>query len=339
MKAIKLHRHTFSRHAITWLLITIYVVIFDSREYQGKAYAACVALNMLTYMGAWYFIAYLLFPGLWEKSKLFATAYIILLFVVFGCVMYLNNMVFRYILANTTSEESFSLMSYFQHMIPYFAIIVVSAYSFYRSKLILNKKKYEKEKDRVLLAQELSFYQNQFSSHVTFNFLTYCYNGIYHNSPKAARGIELYSDLLRFSMIADADQRVMLKSEIEYIENFIQLKKILNKTVYADLKVKQEWGHAYYIYPRILITFVENAFKHGLSDQKNHPVVIHLQACKKQIKFYIKNKLKDTPSRVGTGTGLQNVTESLELHYAGRYKLSTRNDDSSYEVELILNES
>jgi two-component system LytT family sensor kinase len=126
-----------------------------------------------------------------------------------------------------------------------------------------------------------------------------------------------------------------LKKEIEYIKNFINLQNLLSAKVYSNFNYNEEISEKFLL-PCILITFVENAFKHGLYNDPEFPILINLTAESRLLLFSIENRKKKNKSGISSNTGLDNVTQILELYYPSKYKLNFEEDVDYYKVNLVL---
>jgi two-component system, LytTR family, sensor kinase len=216
-----------------------------------------------------------------------------------------------------------------------FSIVAYCGASFYFNKLRIYNLKIQHNKEKALLLKELVYFRNQFNSHVTFNFLNYCYSHIHKNSPEAAKAIELYSDMLRYSSDNLSESKALLKKEIVYLNKYIGLRKLLNKKVFVKFKV-QGGINGKQIYPRLLLTFIENAFKHGIYNDPENPVEIEINSREDRVSFTVVNKIRQNKNMAGTGTGLINARQLLQLHYPGRHSLKLAEYAGQYRCTLEL---
>jgi len=182
---------------------------------------------------------------------------------------------------------------------------------------------------------ELAYLKSQVNPHFLYNTL----NGIYalslEDSAKTPDAIVRLSELMRYVTSEIENDFVLLSNEIKYIENYIELQKLrLGDTVEVSF-VCNVIGDNLMIAPLILMPFVENAFKHGLSAKKSK-IGINLEiSAMEELKFQITNK-KQTAQVSGTGIGLENVRKRLELIYGEQYQLNIKNADKDFFVELKL---
>lgn len=182
---------------------------------------------------------------------------------------------------------------------------------------------------------ELAYLKSQVNPHFLFNTL----NGIYalslENSQKTPDAIVRLSELMRYVSTEINNDFVPLKNEIRHIENYIELQKVrLGNTVDVSfiLNVPDD---DLMIAPLILMPFVENAFKHGLSAQISKIKIELRVSDADELIFQIANE-KQAIQGSATGSGLENVKRRLELIYGEQSQLNINNTDINFFVELKL---
>ncbi|PYF76008.1 sensor histidine kinase [Pedobacter nutrimenti] len=183
---------------------------------------------------------------------------------------------------------------------------------------------------------ELQFLKSQLNPHFLFNSLNNIYSLAYQKSDKTADAVLKLSEIMRYMIYESNDSWVSLSKEIEYVKSFIELQKLRFKDGAAvELTLNGEIDDQK-IVPLILISFVENAFKHGVANDKDNPIKINIIANQKILHFSITNKKnKQNKDEMG-GVGLNNVERRLQLLYPERYKLNIVNSDTHYTSELML---
>jgi len=183
---------------------------------------------------------------------------------------------------------------------------------------------------------ELQFLKSQLNPHFLFNSLNNIYSLAYQKSDKTADAILKLSEILRYMIYESNDSWVALSTEIEYVNSYIELQKLrfkdgaaIEMTVNGEIEDQQ-------ILPLVLISFVENAFKHGVANDPSDPIRINIIANKKILHFSITNKKNASNKDEMGGVGLNNVERRLQLLYPERYKLNIVNSATHYTSELML---
>jgi LytS/YehU family sensor histidine kinase len=184
------------------------------------------------------------------------------------------------------------------------------------------KKAVENEK----LLAELNFLKAQINPHFLFNTLNNLYYLAYSQSPNTTEVIAKLSQMMRYMIYDTNHLQVPLNKEIEYMQNYISLERLrLNDQIPIRFDIEGN-TEGVLIAPLIFITFLENAFKHGVSN--HYPgawVNIQVSLRGKECIYRVENsKMSGTKPEADekSGIGLQNVKRRLELSYPGKYKLA-----------------
>ncbi len=183
---------------------------------------------------------------------------------------------------------------------------------------------------------ELQFLKSQLNPHFLFNSLNNIYSLAYQKSDKTADAILKLSEIMRYMIYESNDSWVALSKEIEYVQSYIELQKLRFKNGAAiEMTLNGEIDDQQII-PLILISFVENAFKHGVANDPSDPIRINIIANQKILHFSITNKKSNANKDQVGGVGLNNVERRLQLLYPERYKLNIVNSATHYTSELML---
>ncbi len=197
--------------------------------------------------------------------------------------------------------------------------------------------------ERRQLQTELRFLRSQVSPHFFFNTLNNIYSLTLEKSDKAPEVILKLSDLMRYLLYATKKRKQDLTSEIECIQNYIDLERIrFDDSLKIDMHISGELSKCK-IAPMLLIPLVENCFKHGASKNIGEMrIEIDLEVSNGLMTFKIANTIPNTnssldlPSRAG-GIGLSNVKKRLELGYdPSDYELTIFEKDNMFNVILKL---
>jgi len=193
------------------------------------------------------------------------------------------------------------------------------------------------------LQAELDFLRSQINPHFLFNTLNSIYaTSLKGDSSKTSEAILQLSGMMRY-MLEDDSKTIELKEEVNHIKNFLDLVLLrfkdddpLEISFNYDLKQKNVK-----IVPLLLIPFVENAVKHGISAKGTGVIDINLRTENDRIIFQVYNTISSLDSRIKTnsGIGLKNVKRRLELLYPGTHCLTIDKTDNRFAVELEINRS
>lgn len=184
---------------------------------------------------------------------------------------------------------------------------------------------------------ELSFFKAQINPHFLFNTLNNIYALAVSNSGHTAPSILKLSQMMRYITEEAMENYVPLEDELACLENYVELQKLrLNAKTTLDFQIKGN-PEGVKIAPLILMTFVENAFKYGVSNHRESPIRIAVKVVEKEILFFCQNRIIERrANEERTGVGIMNTQKRLDLLYAGLYNLDIRNDGETFTVNLKL---
>lgn len=184
---------------------------------------------------------------------------------------------------------------------------------------------------------ELAWLKSQINPHFLFNTLNNISSLTQIDANAAQDGIARLSDLLRYAMYETNKERVPLKGEVEFMNNYIELMKLrCNEKTRVCTSFRTEDGGN--IAPLLFISLVENAFKHGVSASRPSQISIRLTTQGEKVTFECANTnypKKDT-DRSGSGIGIENTRRRLELLYPARHTYEQTVTDGIYQVKITL---
>lgn len=195
-----------------------------------------------------------------------------------------------------------------------------------------------KEKEK--LATELKFLKSQVNPHFLFNALNNIYSLAVVQAPQTPESVMQLSEILRYMVYDSNEEKVPLKSEINYIKNYVDLQLLKDsRGMNVELDLSKSAADVL-IPPLLFIPFVENAFKHSkIENLKDGFIRIGLQADAETIMFQVVNSVPEhafTKDEVG-GVGLENIKKRLELLYPNdQYTLAIHPSDDQFEVRLKI---
>ena len=219
----------------------------------------------------------------------------------------------------------------------YFAspVIVISA-ALWAGRAALRRERENQQLRGEKRAAEVAFLKTQINPHFLYNTLNMLYSMAYPVAKPVANAILKLSELMRYMLHESPDGQVDLAQEIEYLHNYLALYRLrFPDNLFVDFTVTGEpAGHR--IAPLVLIPFVENAIKHGVLDNPDHPVHIHLILSDNQLKFEVENRRSDDNKDATTGIGLPNLRRRLELLYPKRHTLRVDSTNEQFTTSLRL---
>ena len=193
-----------------------------------------------------------------------------------------------------------------------------------------------REIENAQLRTELSFLHAQINPHFLFNSLNTIYSLALKKSDVAPAAVLKLSHLLRY-MVDDANRdTVALEQEVNYLNNYIELQRLRSTTslvvgfkVIGDISSTQ-------IAPLLLMPFVENAFKYGISNNEASPIDILLERTSSGLVFSVSNRKFEQGEKDSTGIGINNVKRRLQLLYNGKHELQILDKADSFFIKLII---
>ncbi|HMR93019.1 MAG TPA: sensor histidine kinase [Chitinophagaceae bacterium] len=187
------------------------------------------------------------------------------------------------------------------------------------------------------ISAELSFLKAQINPHFLFNTLNNIYSLALAKSGHTAAGILKLSNIMRYVTDDVTRDFVPLEDEMACISDYIDLQKMrLGGKTKIDFTTEGS-PSGKMIAPLLWMTFVENAFKYGISNHEPAVITIRIQITAEQIAFQCGNAIFERRSANNrSGLGIANARQRLQHLYPGRHQLDIRQEDGKFRVHLIL---
>lgn len=194
----------------------------------------------------------------------------------------------------------------------------------------------EFEKDRA----QLALYRAQINPHFLFNTLNSLYGLIISKSERAETAFMQFINLMKYMYTNGTKDKIDIESEINYINEYITLQQQrLNENTKVEFthNIDATNSKNLTISPMLLITFVENAFKYGVSAQDKTLIAIDIDITDNELKLNIQNSIITQPnSNQPTGIGIANCKKRLALLYPNRHTLKIASNNNQYSVTLKI---
>ena len=186
------------------------------------------------------------------------------------------------------------------------------------------------------LEQQLEYLRYQINPHFFMNTLNNIHALVDIDPAKAQETIVELSKMMRFVLYEGDKRGVPLTKELEFIRTYIKLMRLrYTDKVRITLDLPSEVPDST-IPPLMLISFVENAFKHGVSYQRESFIEVKIQVEGKSLYFSCRNSKADVSNEEKGGVGLVNVRKRLDLLFGNQYTLHISDDAEAYSVELNI---
>ncbi len=348
-------------HLLFWLVIFLYEAVqtaFTVKMYTWLFYVVTLR-EVVTIALVHYFLLYYAIPKLLLKGKwvLFAASLFLCYAIMSAGLYYTLYFIRKYELGSNVIQplidfflekdfwitlfepiKTYNVFVFYSSI--FYGLIIKVTKEFFSSSnrsLRLEKENIKLEKEKTDM--ELDFLKAQIQPHFFFNTLNNLYSIVIDKDEFAADIVLKLSDLMRYSLYEAGSSKISLARELQFIQDYVRLEQIRHKDhVTISLDIQQVPANLE-IPPLILITFVENAFKHGINNTIDASWA-HIEASVQgtTLHFSIENSKPERLAKetVQGGIGLINVRRRLDLLYPDRYALTIQNKPTSYTVTLNL---
>jgi len=308
----------------------------------GSPYLLVNLLNLSIYMAAFYLLKYVQIPRLYQKGKYFYFfSSIILLSLLFYLIWRANGVWWLDAFRNYNFGRFWvNTADYITQTVQFYSpAVLLIAWEAHIDRRAEQERIRQLEKEK--LSTELKFLKAQLNPHFLFNTLNNLYSYVVNGSPKAPDMVLRLSGILDYVLYKSQQASVSLKEELEAIENFLALEKIR----YGD-RLKVEYASkgniSARISPLLLLSIVENAFKHGASGDVESPMIrIDIEEDDDKIYCSVWNTKSKHQGELNDdykeGIGLSNIKRQLNLVYPNSHKLQIDDKFDSFHLSLDLN--
>lgn len=331
----KLHKETLALFACS-IFIHASVILLNGHYYISGFFQVIAPLAILHYL----YVMYVYLPA--KIQKRFALLRyigftIMTTIITYIPVLALLNIFFGY-------DDEIAKVMLLINLPTQLILVPLFAWNTYKSRLRKNNQEIISLKTELGKSDaNLNFLKSQINPHFLFNALNTLYGtALQEKAERTGEGIQKLGDMMRFMLQENTEDKIPLIRDVDYLNNYIALQK-LRTSVSPDIIIEtqiEETNHSLLITPMLLIPFVENAFKHGISLQYPSHIKITLQTDKNTLYFDVHNsihlKQDNDPEKLQSGIGLQNVKQRLALLYPNKHELIIRQNAKEFFIHLIL---
>lgn len=332
------------RHTLFWLVIYFLWAFMKSGGggYYYRTYLVVNLVNVPLYMLAYYLLKHVQIPYLFNRDKvvLFVTSLLassVLLYIIWR----IAGVIFIDELRGLKGQMRFlNFADYLIQTVQFYSpSMALLAWELHHERQRELKRIHQLEKEKI--TTELKFLKAQLNPHFLFNTLNNLYSFVVNGSPKAPDMILRLSGILDYVLYKSQNKAVQLKEEVNTIEHFIALEKIrYGNRLEVDFICEGNMSTP--ISPLILLSLVENAFKHGASGDIDSPK-IKIEIVEKEesihctvwnTKSLYQGELNDAYKE---GIGLSNIKRQLNLIYPNCHKLIIEDQETIFSVSITIN--
>ena len=346
-------------HLAAWLCFLLLPILFYPRPremdlsfFKDHYLSALVIINNAVIIAFYYLNTYLFLPRLFDQKKFFSyTALILALLVFYTFLPRIYHSIFgasglnpNPALANLPPGARPGSGNRVRPVVnPANLVLFLLVFVFSTGIRVINQlfrsEAHNKEIANEKLKAELSFLKAQINPHFLFNTLNNIYALATAQSEHTAAAVMKLSSIMRYVLTEARNDLVPLEKEIQFTSHYIELQKMrLTDKTSIEFSVRGEpLGRQ--IAPLLLLPFVENAFKYGISTRERSPINILLEIKDNSLYFSICNhKHLNTSLRVSdnTGIGISNTKRRLDLFYEDRYTLDIQDKPNERNNEFIV---
>jgi len=270
-----------------------------------------------------------------KKFIQFLLGILALIFLFAGIRYVLDEIIVFNIIGSHNYGESRRILSYYIIDNAYYVLIAItfstSIYLFFL---------YAENKEKVFQLQlenkqaELNGLKSQISPHFLFNTLNTFYSELIKTQPKTAKDIYKLSELLRFVTYESQGNFILLSKDLKFIDDYVYfLKKRFENIFFLEYTIEGN-PTSQQIPTMMLIHFVENVCKHGVTNDAETPAKINIKIENTFLEIKTINKVATSERYDDKGIGYENIKQRLDVLFQDRYEL-TYNEENTYFISYL----
>jgi two-component system LytT family sensor kinase len=288
--------------------------------------------------GVYLINAYWLFPSVFKKSNQLQFWVLQL-----SATLCLNIPLNGFYSSRATYSGTYFMLMFLLLWILQLCLVVPATYYLYKRRLGMQAQLTGLKNNLDNADASLQHLKAQINPHFLFNALNTLYGmALTENAQNTSEGIQRLGDMMRFMLHENVQDKIKLSQEIDYLNNYLTLQNMRiaansNIEITAQIKESEE---DYLISPMLLIPFIENAYKHGISLKERSWIHINLYFVESNLHLDVHNSIHyskaDDPESGRSGIGLTNVKERLALFYPQKHELVIRQNTNEFFIHLNI---
>ena len=313
------------------------IVVACKADWIGYLNELIAAFNVLGYttlhLSSWINNQYALnIRSRWKIHVVYITVMFLYLLLNYGLL------IFAKILAGATNLFTF-VNGGWQLLIVVWLVELVILGLVLSNRSILNALRLQKKAAKLQAENDTALYtalQNQLNPHFLFNTLNALYGLVLTKSDKTESAFIKFSNILKYMYAQTTSDLISISNEVEYIRQYVDLQSLrLNKHTKVVFETEMD-DEQIQIPPMILITFVENSFKYGVSSDTDCTIFIRIIVKEGQLIFETENMIMKENHQNPHAIGIDNCRKRLELLYPNRFVLLTKEENGYFKTYLNI---
>ncbi len=328
-------------HVLVWIVLFSFPYLLSSGQQQALDRVVAHSWVPLVLYGLVFYLNYFVLADRFFLEKKYAVFAVINIVLIVFCVLLkeqINHSIFAHLFPDANDRKGPPISFFIYLQIIWFVVPVVFAIALKTAERLIKNESERKEAENIKLESELQHLKYQLQPHFFFNSLNNIYSLVDISPEKAKSSIHSLSKLMRYLLYDTTTEKVPLQQEVDFLEKYIALMRLrlTDKTQieYSFPKVNDTITVA----PLLFISLVENAFKHGVSANKNSTLYFEMDVQGNQIKFITKNPNypKNETDKSGSGIGIVNLKKRLDLIYPNKHSFDYGVDDGTFFTKLTF---
>lgn len=344
IKFITENKYRFLRHVVLLLgILTILSCSKDVTEYRGSFRYLKVLFVYISLVFMCYVNMNLLVPILFFKGR-YLIYFASVFFLVFLSLTTLSNVLDLYFPVDNAfgGQRNHAGRSFFESIVILIPIILVTTMIKLFQRWMRDNQKIN-ELNNIAFNMELNELKNQINPHFLFNMLNGIKSLVRTDPEKATVVIMKLSEFLRYQLYENNEDKAILKSEINFLSNFLDLETLRRDNFSVEVNSNTECKiiKSLFLPPNLFTTFVENAVKHSIDVSGAESYVrINFETDGDKLCFCCVNSkdpnYSSSSNEKNSGLGLGNIKRRLELLYGNNCSLYIQSTITRYEIKLTI---
>lgn len=322
--------------AAVWLVITWFVLMVYPYSEFLAAWTVIIPAGWIMY--------HVSFRYLFAKANSFRFSFLFYMFwiAVYCIVVFFTESIF---LSMFIEEEDFFMGLGGIAIFTLFFIQAPAQWLFFKRLARNNEELFAIKRELGQTEANADLLRSQINPHFLFNALNTLYGlAIQEKAERTSEAVEKLGSMMRFMLQENVQEKISLIRDLEYLNNYIALQRLrtdVSPNIKIQIALQQEVSSSIQIAPMLLIPFIENAFKHGISLREESHIRISLELKESTLYFDVFNtkhiRSENDPEKHSNGIGLMNVKQRLQLVYPNKHELVIRETTHDYFVHLVIN--